>query len=159
MQTIHQSGRVQVLDAPVALPGKCVQCGSSTNSDGRKFVDIGFELDYYGVIYFCTHCLTELSNALGYANPEQVKDLEDRLSEIVDHVARIEAENVKLRNALSNLDFLGIKQSSTVEKSEIKPAAKSGSTKPSNESGRTNVRETKSTGKSSVPDEFEEFGI
>lgn len=55
-------GRFQLLDKPIASPGKCAVCGSVT----RPVVDINFNLDRYGAVYFCTSCIGEAATFLGY---------------------------------------------------------------------------------------------
>ena len=60
------NARMQVLDVPVAAPGKCVVCGFGGREDDRKYIDFGFDLDYYGVVYFCSSCFTEVAGQLGY---------------------------------------------------------------------------------------------
>jgi hypothetical protein len=103
----HPSGRIQVLANPIALPGKCVICGASDNDDGRKYIDIGFELDFYGVFYFCTHCMSEMAASLGYISPSLFKVVEEENLEASNKIRELEAENVKLRVALNSVDFLG----------------------------------------------------
>lgn len=56
--------RVLVIDTPVAAPGVCSLCGTA-GGDGRKFIDFGKQLDWYGAVYFCETCFTEMAEALG----------------------------------------------------------------------------------------------
>lgn len=97
---------MKVLPTPLALPGKCALCGSSDNDDGREYIDIGFELDFYGVIYFCTHCFGEIAYAIGFAKP-LIARLENENKKFLEEIAGLSAENVKLRVSLNSLDFLG----------------------------------------------------
>lgn len=99
--------RFSITDYPAALPGKCVVCGG-IGGDGRKFIDFGFEQDFYGVIYFCTLCFTECLNVMGWASPDQVKEVESHMLLQEQRLSELEAENVRLRGALSQLDFLGV---------------------------------------------------
>lgn len=103
----HPSGRVQILDRPLALPGKCIICGASDNDDGREYIDVGFEIEYYGVVYFCTHCFGEIALASGFTRIKNLEDLSKDYSGLIGELAGVSAENVKLRVALNNLDFLG----------------------------------------------------
>jgi hypothetical protein len=98
---------VKVIPHPIALPGKCSLCGASDNDDGRKYVDIGFELDFYGVIYFCTHCFIQIADSIGYIAPEVNEVIYNDMARHANRVSELEAENVKLRVSLSSLDFLG----------------------------------------------------
>lgn len=51
------NSRVRLLDRPLAVPGKCAICGAVD----RKVIDIGFNLDYYGAVYFCVICIKEIT--------------------------------------------------------------------------------------------------
>lgn len=62
IQTLNS--RFKLLDRPVAIPGKCVVCGAVD----RPVVDTGWSIDYYGVVYFCVFCLTEVAEVIGMIN-------------------------------------------------------------------------------------------
>lgn len=128
---------------PVALPGKCIICGASDNTDGRFYIDFGFEIDFYGVVYFCSHCLSECAAAVGYISPSLFKVVDEENKEFASKLSELSAENVKLRVGLSQLDFLGshgtisdfdpgVKESADTKGSDdpepIKPAPKPGRT-------------------------------
>lgn len=98
---------MKLLPLPVALPGKCIICGASDNDDGRQYIDIGFEIDFYGVIYFCSHCMSEAAVAIGYRSPSLFQVIDDENKSLLKEFAELSAENVKLRVALNQLDFLG----------------------------------------------------
>lgn len=53
-----------VTDVPNAAPGKCSNCGASKN-DGRKYVDFGLYVEWYGTVHLCGHCLTDISDSMG----------------------------------------------------------------------------------------------
>lgn len=63
LEMLHMS-KYQISDVPMFKPGKCANCGSSKN-DGRKYVDFGLEVDWYGTVFLCGHCLTDVANAMG----------------------------------------------------------------------------------------------
>lgn len=65
---------VQIVNTPVAEPGKCVVCGS-TGDAFRKFIDFGFTIDYYGVVYFCTFCFVEIANACDFIEHSKYLEL------------------------------------------------------------------------------------
>lgn len=137
------SDRVQVLDHPQALPGKCVICGypGGIHGDGRKFVDFQFDIDFYGAVIFCTSCLTNCVNKLGFLSPEQTKELEGKLLKLEESLQRALTENARLRNALDSLDFLGSGNSSTVKSTPEKPS------KPTKPEGSSNHGSPKSPDK------------
>lgn len=64
------NARVKVLEKPVAHPGKCVVCGAVNTS----VVDIGLDVDNYGVIYFCVTCLAEIGRAIHLVPTAELMD-------------------------------------------------------------------------------------
>lgn len=56
--------KYRILAVPDVSPGKCANCGSSKN-DGRKYVDFGLQVDWYGAVFLCGECLHDVSNAMG----------------------------------------------------------------------------------------------
>lgn len=111
-------------------------------------MDIGFEIDFYGVIYFCTHCIAEIAHALGYITYDENKKLKEQIDGYIDHVSELSAENVKFRVALSQLDFLGshgavVDNDTSAEKPvEQKRLDNSKSVKQVDEPGPTNIPKT-----------------
>lgn len=75
-----QMGKFRILDAPDVSPGKCSNCGAS-KPDGRKYIDIGLHIEWYGAFYLCGLCLNELSEAMGlYAHfKEDILELRNQL--------------------------------------------------------------------------------
>lgn len=153
---------MQIIPLPLALPGKCIVCGASNNDDGRQYIDFGLEIDFYGVVYFCTHCMSETAVAIGYRSPSLFAVIEEENIEFAGKLSELSAENVKLRVALSQLDFLGTHGAivdfdpGIEEPADTKRSDDSESIKPSDEPGRTNVskaRKLKST--EYDPDELE----
>jgi hypothetical protein len=63
LELLHM-GKFRILDVPDVSPGKCSNCGSSKN-DGRKYIDIGLHIEWYGAFYLCGLCLNELAEAMG----------------------------------------------------------------------------------------------
>lgn len=60
------TSRFQLLDRPVAHPGKCCVCGATD----RECVDFGMDLEDYGAVYFCTSCLREVGLIVGLIHPD-----------------------------------------------------------------------------------------
>jgi len=67
--------KYRVLDVPDVSPGKCGNCGASKN-DGRRYIDIGLQIEWYGAMYLCGSCLLDIANTMGL-----FKDLETKLEE------------------------------------------------------------------------------
>jgi hypothetical protein len=74
-----------IVDVPRMQPGKCANCGASKN-DGRKYVDFGLQVDWYGTVYLCGTCLHDVSNEMGLFN-----EIEQKLSLVIDMDERLAA--------------------------------------------------------------------
>ena len=66
------NSRFQVVDRPVAAPGKCAVCGATD----RECVDFGMDIDDYGVFYLCTHCMREGALVTGLVRTVEDYDFE-----------------------------------------------------------------------------------
>lgn len=100
--TVSSQSRIKILDRPILAPGSCCLCGSA-GGDGRKFIDFGKQLDWYGAVYFCSECIREASEACGFipvASFEKLHDEYRRLQIRFDQMA-IELKSVK--DALSTI--------------------------------------------------------
>jgi hypothetical protein len=104
------NGRFKLLDRPAALPGKCAVCGAVD----KPVVDIGLDLDFYGVVYFCVECMKAAAEILGMVDGalltraelvqrhhhhqlEAAKDITD------EYVARFAAVSDEFANRLRSL--------------------------------------------------------
>lgn len=102
-----ESSRVSILDAPVMNPGTCAICGTSRNDD-RKYIDLGLDVDFIGVIYFCTFCIQELVNRIGCAMPDQVKVLEDELTSARQTILEFQSQKAAYDDAINTLRSTGL---------------------------------------------------
>ncbi len=93
---LHPSSRFNTSLTPPNLPGKCIVCGNS-GGDGRIFVDFGFDIDFYGTVYWCSVCLIEPVNHLGWINPTQWTALNESNELLISRVQNLETENALLR--------------------------------------------------------------
>ena len=98
--------RVVVRDYPEVPPSKCALCGSQTRHDGRKYIDLGTNIRGYGALYFCSICLGQICNTLGWLDPVQAAAIKLELDGFRSRTSRLEDENDRLRIALSKLDFV-----------------------------------------------------
>lgn len=156
-------GRVQLVNGtPPMSPAKCVICGTSGDSES-KFIDTGWDIDFYGVVYFCLNCIREAAAVLSMIPAEKYDYLLDSHNELDYKYIGLVAENERLRNVISDLRSIGFNSSDSQSNShssepvgdasakESEPAsrksvaAKSRSTKQTHESGSTNVRINDST--------------
>ncbi len=65
------NGRFKFLERPAVAPGKCAICGSVE----RPVLDFGLDLDFYGCVYFCVHCLREAASVAGILGDESTTQL------------------------------------------------------------------------------------
>lgn len=56
--------KYRILAVPDLKPGKCANCGSSKD-DGRKYIDFGLEVDWFGIVFLCGLCLKDVSTNMG----------------------------------------------------------------------------------------------
>lgn len=56
--------KYRIVEIPDFKPHKCGNCGSS-KQDGRKYVDFGLEIDWYGTLYLCGLCLHDVAQHMG----------------------------------------------------------------------------------------------
>lgn len=101
------SSKVQILEAPRLLPGTCMLCGTS-RTDDRQYIDIGKDIQFVGVIYFCTFCMTEIANALGCLMPEQTAQLENELDAARQRILEFETKDRTLNDAINTLRDTGL---------------------------------------------------
>jgi hypothetical protein len=104
---LRESTKFRILDAPIQLPGTCISCGSS-DTEGRKYIDLGIDVEWIGAIYFCTICYTEGANALGYLNPEQARNLEEALTAAENHIIEFRTKEKALDDAINLLRSSGL---------------------------------------------------
>jgi hypothetical protein len=84
--------KYRVLAVPDFSPGNCANCGASKN-DGRKYVDFGLQIEWYGTVYLCGDCLHDISDTMGLFEKqnEKVLHLEERLATMEEIHSRGEA--------------------------------------------------------------------
>lgn len=153
------NSKFQLLDVPLMSPGKCSNCGAS-KPDGRKYLDFGLTLEYYGVVYICTICLLEAARLVFKDSDftpvaESVKTLEyyntiieeleriqfifvgvkGLLDELSSNNAIVDNNDSDLGDSSSDLPIDSETESSDTESSETKPRVAESDT----ESGRSDI--------------------
>lgn len=142
-----ESSRIKILDAPILNPGTCALCGASRNDD-RKYVDFGLTVDYIGVIYFCTFCMTELANRIGCLMPEQTQKLEDELNVARQTILDFQKDKAALDDAVSTLRSTGLFSGtdlSPITNSANPPVAEPGTVQDTVRTEQKSTRSSKST--------------
>lgn len=78
--SVQTHSRFKILERPCANPGKCAVCGSSD----RPVVDFGFDLDWYGTVYFCVKCLTEIASVVNMVPVEALHAYEGEFEQTLN---------------------------------------------------------------------------
>lgn len=92
-----QMSKYRIVDVPDVQPGKCGNCGASKN-DGRKYIDIGLHVDWYGALFLCGSCLLDLATNMGL-----FKVLEQEIDDLKNKI--IDQENLKEEGKVLLEDF------------------------------------------------------
>jgi len=104
---LRESSKFRILNAPIEAPGTCASCGASS-ADDRDYIDLGIDLEFFGTIYFCTFCYTEGANALGFVNPDQARELEDKLTAAENHIIEFRTKERALDDTINLLRNSGL---------------------------------------------------
>lgn len=157
LDVVMSLGRIQIIQGtPPCLPGKCVVCGTSECLEG--FIDFGFELDFYGVVYFCFNCIREAAGVVGFIPVDSLQSVVIVTNELTDTVQKLQEENQELKNALGSLGRLGFSSDSdsgdSVASSETFSEEPAESAKPEPE---FSLGSTEGEHRSSQPDDESRF--
>jgi hypothetical protein len=73
---------------------KCANCGCG-REDGRKYIDFGLQIDWYGPVYLCTECIRDIAEKSGLFRALELKVVQ--LEEIIKNrtEAKLNLENFK----------------------------------------------------------------
>lgn len=102
MASPDPSSRIFVIEgsAPLA-PGVCTICGSC-GGDGRKFIDFGHHMDFYGRVYYCSTCFEEVTSYLGWMSPVNSDILQTRINDLELDLKIAKDENERINSLLNN---------------------------------------------------------
>lgn len=99
--------RFQLLEfSQLQGPHRCAVCGSFSGDGGKKFIDFGLYVDFYGTVYICTGCFIGASSVVGYASQAKYSEALTQITEYQAVVASLIDENRSLRNAMDSLRTL-----------------------------------------------------
>lgn len=120
--SVQTHSRFKVLERPFASPGKCAVCGSTD----RPVVDFGFDLDWYGTVYFCVECLTEVATVVNMVPVSALHIYEGEFEQTLnDHLS---SKNLMLvprelfDNAIRSVDILSACSTDTVSGIRVEDA-------------------------------------
>jgi hypothetical protein len=150
--------KYRIKDYPDIKMAKCANCGA-TKDDGRKYVDFGLDVDWYGIVWLCGLCLRDIANAMGLFKDHEVKIIELELEtkrhiellangpalqeQLEDYVNRLKEYYDSLFAVGNGISPNGTRHLSVVEAPEVEPTVdgpKSRTTKSSHGSGFENLR-------------------
>ena len=108
VQETAGNGRIMVIARPLTLPGICAVCGYSgtvqgAEGDTRVFIDFQLDIDYYGRVYFCSTCLLEAANLLGWLGVEQAEKMRETIATQESELIVLREQNERLRSSLASL--------------------------------------------------------
>lgn len=95
---------IQILDFPVANPGKCYYCGGV---DKEQYLDTGIQIEFYGALYICNECFRAIANKMNYISPLQHVDLQDKVESLTQDREALEFKLMALEQALNSLKAAG----------------------------------------------------
>lgn len=104
---VEFSDRIQILSAPIQLPGVCGLCGTA-RTDDRSYVDIGLWVEFYGHFYFCTFCMSQFVNRLGGLTAEQADELKLELEQARQTIIDFQQEKAAVDGAINTLRSTGL---------------------------------------------------
>lgn len=106
-RTLDLQSRIKVLDYPGCIPSKCMICGRGPDPD-RKFIDFGQQIEFYGAIYYCDICMSEVAKAVGYIHLSVATAVENLYRELRDKYITDLAELEGYRDVFAGLRNHGI---------------------------------------------------
>lgn len=146
--------KYRILDVPDYKPGNCANCGSSKN-DGRRYIDFGREIDWFGTIFICGFCLQDVANEMGLFQKyvDEIGELKHKLLSINtleakgDHIREDVLRTFK--EVKEYFDHVRVISDSdvtddTVSVESVTPEIKSGTDKTESRINETKSRTTKS---------------
>lgn len=78
MVRFNSAGRVQAIEGMYLVhPGTCFLCGKVPDNSTEYFANLGVELEYFGAAYLCQACCAEISDFIGFIQPEAYQTLLD----------------------------------------------------------------------------------
>lgn len=92
--------KFRITVAPEALPGCCYLCRGTSR---EFFIDTDMHIEFHGAVYFCSECIREIAQSVGYEVPERVKQLKERLSELESINVNLLIERDGLEKAIDGL--------------------------------------------------------
>lgn len=96
--------KVQLIKGtPPCQPGKCLICGNCGDKDS-EFLDTSLEIDFYGVVYFCTTCVYgDILKALSLVTQEKYDESQAQLTAALAQIVALQMEKEALKDAIKSM--------------------------------------------------------
>ena len=85
-------------------PFQCVVCNSHPTYDNPA-LDLGKQIDYYGMVYLCSYCIANIANQMGYMHPNEAATTREEVASLRDKIGRIPAVTERLVNDIRDLSI------------------------------------------------------
>jgi hypothetical protein len=150
--------KFQVLTEPLQqFPNKCVGCHRYGRSNEQEqpvqFIDFNAEVEFFGKIFICTSCVTEMAGQLGFMTPENVKKLIEKKSQLIRDVSELLNDREELTNALAGFRRVFGDPDLTISPSVYSVEASSGEDVEPDVSTELNLESTRREERSTEPDD------
>lgn len=99
---ISPNSRFSIHENPNVAPGFCAIC-RNTGGDGRTFVDFGMQLDVYGAVYFCSTCIVELAETVGFVPAAKHAEADKKAKALSIELAVVEKSFRDYRDATRSI--------------------------------------------------------
>lgn len=88
----------------ILAPACCSSCG---NGDAeRSYVDLGLFIDYYGQVYFCNICVSDMAENIGLLNETEIEFLKNQVSSTANELAELKNRYEENNERLQHFDAL-----------------------------------------------------
>jgi hypothetical protein len=93
---------ILIVDKPTAMPAKCRICSVGSDSDREWWIDTGVMEEWYGAVYYCSTCLTQMANMAGFLSIEQAAELDRDNQNVRKQLSDYETDFALLRSVLDS---------------------------------------------------------
>lgn len=90
------NSRYSLHQAPILAPGICIVCKTGS-TDERTFIDLGMSFKWYGRMYMCSLCISEIARGIGFGDPDKIAAIQTA-NEILG------LSNIELRKQFEDLN-------------------------------------------------------
>lgn len=163
-ELVYQAlGKFKVVQEPLqVMPMRCAGCGRYGSGDPNtplQFIDMGFELEFHGVVFICVDgCFREIMNQLGVLTKEQTENYRRTLEATELAIKTLKEENKGLHDAVDALNSISGRSGPSVtsvvpvERKKEEPKVSTGSNSQSTGGKERLTKQTNERGSSNLSD-------